>query len=392
MKPSITMMTKLNTFLSPSKIILGNGAAGQVGEEVKKFGAGNALIVTDKGVLKAGLVESVEASLKSQKIEFGIFDKVAAEPPARLADECARVILEKGYDIVIGIGGGSAMDVAKGAAIVATNQGKILDYAGIDMVPGKGLPKILISTTAGTGSEVSRTIVLTDEASNLKQAIHSDFALADIAIVDPLLTKSMPPAVTADTGMDALVHAIEAYVSFKATPFSDVLAIEAIRLITENLPAAYAKAEHMEARFNMALAATLAGLAFGSGGLGMVHAVSNPLGIEYHLSHGRSNAVMLPYVVDCNQMGSLNKYAHIARVMDESIEGLSVYQAVEELVAGLIRLLEALGIPPKISAYGVTKADIPRLVTGAMKISRLIPPNPRNLTEEDVKNIYTNAL
>jgi len=392
MKPSISMMTKLNTFLSPSKIILGNGAAGQVGEEAKKFGAQKALVVTDKGVIKAGLVKSVEASLQSQKIEFGIFDKVEAEPPARLADECAQVICEKGYEIVIGIGGGSSMDVAKGAAIVATNKGKILDYAGIDMVPGKGLPRILISTTAGTGSEVTRTIVLTDEASKLKQAIHSDFVLADIAIVDPLLTRSMPPAVTADTGLDALVHAVEAYVSFNATPFSDILAIEAIRLIAENLPVAYAKAEHMEARFNMALAATLAGLAFASGGLGMVHAVSNPLGIDYHMSHGRSNAVMLPYVVDCNKIGSLNKYAHIARVMDESIEGFSVYQAVDELGAGLISLLESVGIPSKISAYGVSKNDIPRLVTGAMKITRLMPPNPRNLTEEDVKSIYTNAL
>ena len=391
MKSSISMMTKLNTFLSPGKIILGNGAASQAGEEVKKLGAGRALIVTDKGVLKAGLVAGVEESLKAQKIEFSIFDKVEAEPPARIMDECAQVVQE-GYDIIIGIGGGSSMDVAKGASIVATNKGKILDYAGTDKVPGKGVPKILLPTTAGTGSEATRTLVATDETANLKRAIHSDFALADIAIVDPLLTKSMPPVVTADTGMDALVHAIEAYVSFNATPFSDILAIEAIHLIAENLLAAYAKAENMEARFNMAFAATLGGAAFASGGLGAVHAVSNPLGIEYHLSHGRSNAVMLPYVVDYNKTGNLTKYAHIARVMGENTEGLPAYQAAEKLATSLLRLLEALGIPSKISAYGVSKKDIPKLAAGAMKSSHLFVPNPRNLTEEDLKNIYTNAL
>jgi len=192
--------------------------------------------------------------------------------------------------------------------------------------------------------------------------------------------------------VDALVHAIETYVSVNATPFSDILAIEAIYLIAENLPAAYAKANNVEARFNMALAATLAGLAFSSGGLGAVHALSNPLGTKYHLSHGRANAVMLPYVVDFNKIGNLKKYAHIAQAMGENIEGLSAYQAAEKLVININRLLETLGIPTKISAYGASREDIPKLVEGGMKLSRLFVPNPRNLTEEDVKNIYTNAL
>ncbi|MFQ5996797.1 MAG: iron-containing alcohol dehydrogenase, partial [Dehalococcoidales bacterium] len=323
---------------------------------------------------------------------FGIFDKVEAEPPARIVDECAQVVQAKGYDIIIGIGGGSSLDVAKGASIVATNKGKVLDYAGTDVVPRSGLPKILIPTTAGTGSEVTRVFVVSDEAEKIKKAVYSDFVLADVAIVDPLLTVSMPPTVTADTGMDALVHAIESYVSVNATPFSDILAIEAIHLIAENLPAAYAKANNMEARFNMSLAATLAGMAFTSGGLGVVHALSNPLGMEYHLTHGRSNAVMLPYVVDCNKIGNLKKYAHITRAMGENIEGLSAYQAAEKLVVCLNRLLEVLNIARKISAYGVSREDIPKFVESSMKIGRLFIWNPRNLTEEDVKNIYTSAL
>ncbi len=392
MEKDILMMAGVSAFQSPRRIIFGNGAVSEAGKEVRKLGAKKALIVTDQGVIKAGLVSGVEESLKTQKIDYGIFAKVEAEPPARIVDECAQVVQEKGYDVIIGIGGGSSLDVAKGASVMATNKGKILDYSGTDMVPRSGLPKILLPTTAGTGSEVTRIIVVTDEAEKIKKALRSDFLLADVAIVDPLLTLSMPPLVTADTGMDALVHAIEAYVSLEATPFSDALAIEAIRLIAGNLPAAYAKANNMEARFNMSLGATLAGAAFNNGGLGAAHALSNALGVEFHLTHGRSNAVMLPYVVDYNKIGNLKKYACIAQAMGENIEGLSAYQAAEKLVTCLNRLLALLNIPNKLSAYGVSRKDIPKLVEGGLKRSTLFIPNPRDLTEEDVKNIYTSAL
>jgi len=385
-------MNKVNIFLSPNKVIFGNGTAGQVGKEAQQFGAKKALIVTDKGVVKAGLLASVQDSLKEQKIDFDIFDKVEAEPPAANVDEGAQTAIANGVDIVIGVGGGSSLDVAKGIAIMAKNKGKILDYAGTDLVPQRGLPRILLPTTAGTASEVTRTIVIMDEKRTLKMAVHSNYALADVAIVDPLLTLSMPPKVTADTGVDALVHAIETYVAMSTTPFSEVLALEAIRLIAENLPTAYAKAENITARYNMSLGATMAGMAFTGGGLGAVHALSNILGVKYHLSHGRSNAVMLPYVVDYNKIGSLRKYAAIAQAMGENTEGLTPYQAAEKLVSSIFRLLEIVNIPARLRDYGVTEADIPALVEGGMKISRLFVPNPRNLTEDDVRNIYTKAL
>jgi len=177
-----------------------------------------------------------------------------------------------------------------------------------------------------------------------------------------------------------------------ATPFSDVLALESIRLLAENLPTAYAKAENLEARFNMSLGATMGGIAFSNGGLGIVHALSNPLGIYYHLTHGRSNAVMLPYVVDYNKIGNLKKYARIAQTMGENTDGLSLYQAAEKLVTKLFQLLEIVNIPIKLSAYGVSNGDIPKLAEASMKISRLFVWNPRNLTEEDVKSIYIKAL
>ncbi|MFC1903999.1 iron-containing alcohol dehydrogenase [Chloroflexota bacterium] len=392
MQSGISMMTKINAFLSPNKVLLGNGAVCQTGKEAKNHGAKKALIVTDEGVVKAGLLNALEESLKAEKINFGIFDKVKAEPSAQIVDECARIARDDGYDTIIGIGGGSSLDVAKGVAIMATNKGRTLDYAGMDLVPRRGLPKILLPTTAGTGSEVTRTFVITDEKENTKKAVYSKYVLADVAIVDPLLTVSMPQKITADTGIDALVHAIETYVSATATPFSDILAIEAIYLIAQNLPAAYAKADNIEARFNMSLAATLAGMAFSSGSLGAIHGLAYVLGTEYHFPHGRSNAVMLPYVVDYNKIGNLNKYADIAEAMGEDIEGLSAYEAADKLVANLHRLLEFLGIPTRLGAYGIPKEDIPKLVEKGMKQSRFFVWNPRNLTEDDVKNIYTSAF
>lgn len=385
-------MDAVSIFRSPNKVIFGNGVVAQVGDEVVRMGAKKALIVTDAGVVKGGLTAAVEDSLKATKIKYGLFDRVEAEPPAHIVDECARQVLENGYDIIIGVGGGSSLDVAKGASIVVTNGGGVLDYVGREMVPRAGVPKILIPTTAGTGSEVSWVFVVTDEKDNDKKVIFSYYNLADVAIVDPLLTLSMPPKLTADTGMDALTHAIETYVSRTSTPFGDMLALEAISLIGENLPVAYAKAQNVEARYNMALGATVAGLAFGSGGVGAVHALAYVLDTEWHLSHGRTNAIMLPYVVDYNKTGAPQKYARIAQAIGENTDGLTDYQAVECLVIRLHQLLDDVGIPSTLSAYGITEADLPRLVAGGMKQSRLFVVNPRDLTEEDVAAIYRSAL
>ncbi|MBM4447847.1 MAG: iron-containing alcohol dehydrogenase [Chloroflexi bacterium] len=386
------MMDAVNIFRSPNKLIFGNGVVSQVGAEVARMGAKKAFIITDPGVAKSGLTAGVEAALKKQKIEYGLFARVEPEPPAHLVDECAREVREDGYDILIGVGGGSSLDVAKGASIVATNGGGVLDYVGREVVPRAGVPKVLIPTTAGTGSEVTWVFVVTDEKDNDKKVVFSYYNLADVAIVDPLLTLSMPPKVTADTGMDALTHAVETYVSRTSTPFGDVLALEAIRLIGENLPIACAKANNVEARYNMSLGATVAGLAFGSGGVGAVHALAYVLDTEYHLSHGRTNAIMLPYVVDYNKTGALEKYAHIARAIGENTDGLTDYQAVELLVLRLHQLLEDVGIPATLGAYGITEADLPKLVAGGMKQSRLFSVNPRDLTEADVEGIYRSAL
>jgi alcohol dehydrogenase class IV len=385
-------INKVSHFFSPKKIVLGTHIVNKLGDEVKTQGGSKALIVTDPGLASAGLAQVVQDALHDTHIEVGVFDKVEPEPPARVVDECAKVVREGMYDVVIGIGGGSSLDVAKGSAIMATNPGAILDYVGLETIHKPGLPKILIPTTAGSGSEVTRSLVVTDEQENTKKVVSSSFLIADIAILDPMLTLSMPPHVTANTGMDALVHAIESYVSVSSTPFAEILAIEAISLIAHNLPSAYSKGTDVTARYNMLLAANIAGLAFASGRLGAVHGLAYVLGNEYHIPHGRSNAIMLPHVMDFNKTGKLRKFARIAEAMGENIEGLSMYDAAEKAVEATKRLLNAVKIPFRLSEYGISRGDLPKLVEGGMKQARLFIPNPRDLTEEDVKSIYENAF
>jgi alcohol dehydrogenase class IV len=382
---------KTHAFLSPNRILFGIDAVKGVAAEAKQLGGKKVLIVTDPGLVEAGRVEAIKALLDSDGIAFSLYDQVEPEPSARIVDQCTQYLKDEKCDLIIGVGGGSSLDVAKGASIMATNEGNVLDYSGIDMVPKRGLPKILIPTTAGTGSEVTRIFVITDEASNLKKAVYSSYVLSDVAIVDPMMTVSMPPRVTADTGIDALVHAVETYVSVHATPFSDILAIEAITLIAENLTKAFAKGENVEARYHMSLAATIAGLAFGSGGLGAVHALSNPLGIEYHLPHGRTNAIMLPHIMTFNLMGNPTKFAWIAEAMGEEVGGLSPMEAAALAVEAVKELLSQIKIPIRLRDYDIPEKDIPKLVEGGMKVARLFVPNPRNLTQEDVEEIYRMA-
>ena len=383
---------KTHTFYSPRKIIFGQGAALQAGVEAKGLGASKVLMVTDPGVVKNDLLKPVLESLSSAGLAYSIYDKVQPEPPARAVDEAAGQFQEDACDLVLGIGGGSSMDVAKGVSILAVNRGRILDYSGMDMVCKAGVPKMLMPTTAGTGSEITRVLVVTDETTNVKHVVYSLHCLPEVAIVDPRLTFTMPPSVTADTGMDALVHAVETFVSRNATPFSDILAERAIAWIGRYLPIAWAKGSNEEARYYMSLAATISGMAFASGGLGAVHGLSYVLGTRYHMPHGRSNAIMLPHVMRFNLMGAPVKYAAIAALLGLDTEGISVDEAAAQSVEAVKSLLEKLQIPIHLGAYGIAKEDVPHLVEGGLRQSRLFATNPRDLSENDVRDIYTNCF
>ncbi len=383
---------RVSVLSSCRRVLLGRGVVRDVAQEVLRLGAKRVLVVTDAGVAKAGLVERVAQPLAAAGLECRVFAEVVPEPPARIIDRCASLVREWGADLVLGLGGGSSLDAAKAAAALGTNPGMVLDYVGMDTLPRAGLPKILIPTTAGTGSEATRVFVVTDETDNTKKVVYSDHLLPDVALLDPDLTLSMPRGVTADTGMDALVHAIESYVSVNATPFTEILALQAIELIAHNLPVAYAKGNAVGARYNLLLAANLAGTAFTSGGLGAVHGLSYVLGTEYHMGHGQSNAVMLPHVMAYNRMGCPEKYARVAAAMGEPIDGLSSMAAAERAVVAVERLLESLGISSRLSAHGVARADLDKLVAGGMAQARLFVPNPRDLAEVDVRRIYEGAL
>jgi alcohol dehydrogenase class IV len=385
------MDQKIHSFFSPNKILLGIGASKEIGKETKALGGTKVLIVTDSGVVNSGLVDSLRTNLEEAGLKVFLFDRVEPEPPAPIVDEAAQFIKEKGIDIVIGVGGGSSLDVAKGASLLAYNPGNVLDYCGIDLIPKRGLPKILVPTTAGTGSEVTRVFVVTDKRDNMKKVVYSNYAISDLAIVDPMLTISMPSKVTADTGMDALVHAIETYVSMNATPLSDLLASKAIALIAKYLPMAFAKSENIEARYHLSFASLLAGLAFASGGLGAVHALAYPLGTEYHLPHGRTNAIMLPHVMEFNLIGNRSRYALIAEMMGKGGNIIDLKAKVAKAVEAVTELLDDVQIPYHLRDYGIPKEAIPKLVDGGMKQARLFVPNPRNLSESDVEAIYTKA-
>jgi len=383
--------SRTHVFYSPTKVIIGLNAASQAAQEVRQCGCAKVLVVTDPGVVKADLIRPIESSFRSENVAYVLYDGVEPEPPAGAIDRGAEIFKSEGCDLVLGLGGGSSLDVAKGISLMAANRGKILDYCGVDQVPQKGAPLILVPTTAGTGSEVTRVLVMTDEVRNTKNVVFTPYALANAAIVDPLLTVSMPPTVTADTGMDAMVHAIETYVSMNATVFSDVFAEKAIALIAENLPIAWAKGANVQARYNLSLASTLAGMAFGSGGLGAVHALAYPLGTEYHMTHGRTNGIMLPHVMRYNLPGSPLKYARIAELMGGDTEGLPPLEAAEVAAEAIEALLSSVNVSCRIRDYGIPETDLPKLVEGGMKQARLFVPNPRDLNEDDVASIYRKA-
>lgn len=382
---------KNHVFFSPCKIIIGRNTSNSAGEEIQHLGGGKVLIVTDPGLVRGRLLAPIEASLQSAGVAYAVYDGVQPEPPSEVIDRGAELFRAQGCRMVLGIGGGSSLDAAKGVSILAGNPGRILDYVGVERVPRRGAPLVLMPTTAGTGSEVTRVLVVTDERENVKSVVFSHFALADAAIVDPMLTLSMPPHVTADTGMDALVHAVETYVSMNATLFSDLYAERAIELIARWLPVACGKGSNLEARYHMSVAATLAGLAFGSGGLGAVHALAYPLGTEFHMTHGRTNAIMLPYVMRFNLSGSPHKYARVASLMGKDVTGLAPMAAAGQAVEAVKDLLQAARVSFQLGDYGVPRGDLPKLVQGAMKQARLFVPNPRDLGEDDVRLIYEEA-
>ena len=385
------MTEKLSLFRTTRRILFGAGSAEKTGTEAQLLKAKKALIITDPGVIQAGLLEGIEKSLQSVGIPFAIFDGVEPDPRIEVVEKSAEKAKKEGMDLIIGFGGGSSLDIAKVTSVMVANPGKIDSFFGIDLVPNPGVPVILIPTTAGTGSEVTPIAILSDTKEKLKKGIVSPTLFPEVALVDPKLTVGLPPSVTAFTGMDALTHAIEACYSVNATGLSDLLAIRAMELISKNLRMAYAYGENLSARSNMMEGSLLAGIAFANAGVGAVHAFAYPLGGEFHLAHGLTNTLMLPYVMRYNILGCPYKFAQMAKAFGEKVEGLSELDAAETAVKFVERLSDDLRVPRRLNDVGIPEKAIPGLAEAAMKVTRLLANNPRKISLEDANAIYKSA-
>lgn len=396
------------TFHTAGQLVFGPHAVQQLGDITARLGARRALLITDPMLVKAGLVETLRAPLVAAGIAVDLFEGGEPEPSLRAADACIAAARTARPDVLIGLGGGSNMDLAKITAVILSHNGSPRDYVGDDKIPGPVFPLICVPTTAGTGSEVSAASVLTDTDNHLKVGVLSNYLRPRVALVDPLLTVSCPPKVTADSGIDALTHAIEAYTAVDNQdfplppgersvyqgrhPMGDLLAEKAISLIGRFLRRAVKDGKDLEAREGMALGATLAGMAFSNVGVAAVHAMEYPVGGATHVSHGAGNGLLLPAVMRFNLPARRTAFASIARLLGEDISGCEEQQAAERALVAVERLSAEIGIPQRLRDLGVTESQLRPFAERAFGIKRILRVNPRSLTVEDIEGIYREAF
>jgi alcohol dehydrogenase len=343
---------------------------------------------------KIGLLNDIKSSLEMAGISFAIYDKVVTEPTMDFAEEGLKIFKEVQAEFLIAVGGGSPIDAAKGIAALATNPGKMSDFAGANKIPRPGAPLIAIPTTAGTGSEVSQFTIITDTSRDVKMLIASLNIMPRVALVDPLMTLMMPQKITAATGLDALTHAIEAFVSVKAQPITDTLALQAIRFIAGNIRQAWSNGDNVEARTNMMIGALQAGMAFSNSSVALVHGMARPIGAYFHVPHGISNAALLPTVIEFSIPGNPKRYAEIAEAMGEITEGLSVLDAAY-LAADAVEGLNIDLKVPTLRELGVEEKKFNSIVEqmAADAIASGSPGNnPRKATQGEIVELYRRAF
>lgn len=382
---------KTFSFTGAKKIVFGRGSFATLPEHIAELKILRPLIVLDRNLAETGFREKVDGILAKAGIGYVIYDKTEPEPPLELADEGTKLALKKKCDGVVGIGGGSAMDLAKAIAVLAANKGKAEDYLGLNRVPGPGLPKIMVPTTAGTGSEVTFTAVFIRKKLKKKEGMNSPYLYPELALLDPELTLSLPPHPTAATGIDALCHAIESYTSVNASPMSEMMSIEAIRLISDNLRTAVHDGTNIEAREAMLLGSLYAGLGLANAGVTAVHSLSYPLGGKYGISHGLANTIMLPRVMAFNLPGALEKFVDIAEVMGEIVDDLPLREAAYLAVEAVEALIEDCGIMTTLEELEIPETDFPELAKVAMTVARPLANNPCKMTLEEMVELYQEA-
>ncbi len=378
-------------FQITTQIIYGRYSAGRIGEVATKLGVKKAQIVTDPGVAKSGVLDQVLAPLKEAGVATLIFDEVEPNPTIQTVDKAAERFAREGCDGVIALGGGSPLDAGKSVGVLATNPGSTTDYLGMDKVNKPGVPVICVPTTAGTAAEITDVAVLSDHEKKIKMGLRSAYVAPRVALLDPILTLSLPPGPTRDSGLDALTHAIEAYVSVNAWHASDALALKSIELVGRYLRCAVHNGRDVEARDGMLTASLLAGMAFHNTKLCLVHAITGPLGGFYNLPHGASNAIVLPHAMRFMLPGAVSKYVDIAVALGEQVAGLSEREAAELAIEAVEQLSEDVGLPEGLSVYEVKEEDLPAL-SKTIEGSFMVPLSPCVATAADILEICRAAL
>ncbi len=378
-------------FNSTRSIAVDQGGAARLGARLQARGHGRILVVTDPGVLAAGLLEAPLAALRAEGLAVAVYGKVVADPPESVIEEAVAAALAHRADCVVGLGGGSSMDAAKLAALLACSRESLQSAYGVNQARGPRLPLVLVPTTAGTGSEVTPISIVTTGAGE-KKGVVSPLLLPDLALLDAELTLGLPAHVTAATGIDAMVHAIEAYTSKRLkNPISDCLAREALRLLSGALHQACRNGSDMAAREAMLLGACLAGMAFANAPVAAVHALAYPVGARFHVPHGLSNSLMLAAVTGFNAQAAAPLYAELYDVTHPGAGG-TVETRAAAFTRYLAGLAPALGLPARLRDVGIVAQDLPLLAEDAMKQTRLLVNNPREVTLADALALYAEAL
>ncbi|MHA6258920.1 iron-containing alcohol dehydrogenase [Sporosarcina sp. CAU 1771] len=382
----------MSEFKSPHKIYYGAGSLEKLESILDEINARSVFLVSDPSLVKLGLINPILEVLECRKTNVYLETNVVPEPSVDLGNRIVNEIRKGDYDLVIGIGGGSSIDLAKATAVLAKNEGRVEEYLNLsgDKVPiHKGLPKVLIPTTSGTGAEVTDISVFSLE--DTKDVITHDYLLADYVIVDPVLTYTLPQRITAASGIDALTHALEAYTSINSTPLTDLLALDAIEKISQSIRTAVWNGQDKKAREQMALGSLQAGLSFYNAGVAGVHALAYPLGGLFKIPHGESNAVLLPYVYDHIWPSCIDKMVKVAEAMQLPTEGKSNRVSAQSVVQSLLDLVKDVGLPIRLKDYNIKTEDLDRLAENGAKQKRLLSRSPKQLDITSIETIYKNA-
>jgi alcohol dehydrogenase class IV len=373
-------------FFTPTQLLFGEGCAADIGQWIKAFNGTKVLLVTDKGLVRAGLMDDIKQHIIAEGLDIVVFDEVAENPTEQNVSAGRDLIIRDKIDIVVGLGGGSPMDAAKAMAVLASHPGNIADYElGLKPLTQSGLPVIVIPTTAGTGSEATMGSVITDQKTHRKFDVVSPLMAPRLALVDPLLTQMLPAALTAATGMDALTHAIEGYTATLASPLTDALHLKAITMLGNDLPRAYHDGSDRQARSNVMMASMIAGIGFPNSGLGAVHGLTLPLGGHFGIPHGIANAIMLPHVMQFNLEACPDKFVDIANALGAQAD------EPEQAVSKIIALRRELQIP-LLSAYNINRKDLDILARDALGRDSNCVTNPRKISQDEARTVYLRAL